>query len=109
MEKTKDQILEQFAKMSVDSLDKLRDSKTIDLRDTLSKLYKAKDDLLCTKHEKRKELILEGNTLSKTEQLLKGDDVLFKMKRIVLGLTEVKNKLNLELELIKSFFWKARV
>lgn len=105
----RDKILAEYAAKDVDTLDRERDKKILELRECLSRLYKAKDSELVKRHEKRKQLIAEGNSLSKTEQLLKGDDGLFLMKRIVMELSDVKNKISLELEVIKNYFWKARM
>lgn len=104
----KDEILDKLSKLSVDQLDKLRDSKQVEMRELLKKLYKAKDDELTLRFNKRKELIAEGNSLSKTEQLLKGDEELYGMKKLVLGYTALKKQLEIELELLKDFFWKAK-
>lgn len=104
----KDQTLEYYASKDVDFLDTARDKKILELRDVLSKLYKAKDELLVTKHEKRKQLLQDGNSFSKTEQILRGDDELYTMTRMVMGHSSVRDKVKLELEIITGFFWKAK-
>jgi len=108
MDKTKDEILAYYAGLDVDTLDKKRDIKILELRDCLHKLNKFKDDLLCLKHAKRKELIGLQHSLSKVDQLLQGDDELFKLKRLVLEYQGVRDKIKLELSIIESYFWKAK-
>ena len=103
----KDEILDKLSKLTVDQLDRMRDSKQVEMRDIVKQYYKAKEEELIYKHKKRKEL-LEDNSLSKTAMLLQADDELYKLKRIILGLTDIKKQLEIELELIKDFYWKAR-
>ena len=103
----KDEILDKLGKMNVDQLDKLRDKKQLEMREILKKYYKAKDEELTCKHEKRKEL-MKNNSLSKVEQLLRADEELYLHKKLILSLTDVKKQLEIELELVKDFFWKAR-
>ena len=104
----KDEILDKLGKMSVDQLDKLRDEKQVELKDAMHKYSKSKDDLMVLKHNKRKELIEQGNSLSKTEQLMRGDEAIFNQSRLVLALSEEKNQLKLTIEIVSSYFWKAR-
>ena len=100
-------ILEKISTMSVDELDLLRDKKIIELRDSSHELYLAKDEELTIRHNKLAELLKE-NSHSKAEQILRSDEELFNLKKKILGLRDVKNKLELEIEIIKSAFWKAR-
>ena len=104
----KDEILDKLSKMNVDTLDKLRDKKQLEMREMLKKYYKAKDDECLMKYNKRKELIAQGNSVSKTDLLLRNDEELFLTKRLIIELTAAKKQLEIELELAKEYFWKAR-
>jgi len=103
----KDEILDKLSKMNVDTLDKLRDKKQLEMREILKKYYKAKDEELTCKYEKRKELGKE-HSLSKVEMMLRADEELYLHKKLILSLTDVKKQLEIELELIKDFYWKNR-
>lgn len=103
--KSKDQILAKLSAMLPEDIEKLRNEKLIDYKFKLAEYFKVKDDLLTSKHTKRKELIGEGNSVSKTEILLRGDEDLFNKKRLVMALANAKKNLELELELLESYFW----
>ena len=103
----KDEILDKLSKMNVDTLDKLRDKKQLEMKELLKKYYKAKDEELTCKYEKRKELGKE-HSLSKVEMMLRADEELYLHKKLILSLTDVKKQLEIELELIKDFYWKNR-
>ena len=104
----KDKVLEKLASMDSDDLSNLRDKLLLELKGVLHKYHKAKDDELVARHEKRKKFLDEGNSLSKTEQLLRGDDELFQLKRLVSQLGDLKNKLKLEVEITTNYYWKNK-
>ena len=105
----KDKILEKLQSMTLDELDKMRDRKILELRDLLTKYHKVKDDELVARHEKRRQLIDDGCSLNKAEQLLRGDEELYKMKRIIMEYASLKKKIELEIELVSSFYWKNKL
>ena len=104
----KDKVLEKLASMTPDDLSDLRDRKLVELKDVLHQYHKAKDDELVARHEKRKKFLEEGNSLSKTEQLLKGDEELFQLKRLVSQMGDLKSKLKLEVEIASNYYWKNK-
>ena len=105
----KDKILEKLQSMTLDELDKMRDRKILELRELLTKYHKAKDDELVARHEKRRQLIDDGCSLNKAEQLLRGDEELYKMKRIIMEYASLKKKIELEISLITNYYWKAKL
>ena len=104
----RDQILEKLAQLPLEAIDKKRDKKTLELHDVLNELHKAKDEELTLKHTKRKVLVEEGHSLHRVEQLLRGDDELYSLKRLILAKANKKNTIKLELEILQNLFWKAR-
>ncbi len=104
----KDKILEVLANKPLYQLDRMRDEKLLELKEVLAKLHKAKDEDLVKRHEKRKQLLIEGNSFSKVENMLRSDEELFKLKRLVGEYRAVKNKVKLELEIITNYYWKAK-
>ena len=105
----KEEILKTLSNMSVDEIDHLRDTTTLQYKSILRKYYKTKDDLLVQKFEKRRKLLDKGNSANKTENLLRADQEIYLIKRKLIALSEVKKKLELELEILGRFFWRARV
>lgn len=104
----KQTILNKLNQCSLDQLDKIRDDLQAKLTGMLKEYHLAKDELLTTKHNKRKSLLELGNTHSKVEQLLRADDELFNLKRKVMGLSDNKKELEHQLEIVTNFYWKAR-
>jgi hypothetical protein len=104
----KEAILEKLSQMSVDELDKLRDEKQLELKGAMKKLYIAKDNEMTTRHQKRNKFLAEGKSLGKAEQALRADEELFQMKKLVMALSNQKKQLELTIEIITSYYWKAR-
>ena len=87
----------------------LKDKKLLELKEAMHKYHKAKDEELVLRHNKRREFLDEGNSLSKSEQMLRADDELFHKKREVSQLGDMKNQLKLTVEIINGYYWKARL
>ena len=104
----KDEILKKLRNMDVDTIDTLRDTKTLELKETLTQYYIAIDDELVLKHKLRKEYEEEGNSISKVELLVRRNDEVYLLKRKIVGLRSLVKKLELENKLVDKYFWKAR-
>lgn len=104
----KDDILERLSKLSADEIDRKRDEKLLELREMSNKFYIAKDTEFTLKYNTRKKLLNEGHSFSKVENMLRADEELFKLKRLVMEYGSVKKKIELELEILKSLYWRAR-
>ena len=106
--KDKDKILEQLGKMPYEQIDDLKCKKLLELKDALHDKYMHKDNLLIKKRDKEKALMEGGMKESQIERELRRDEELFTLRRLVSSSGHLVEKIKLEVEILKDYFWKNK-
>ena len=108
MEKTKDQVLDKLSKLSPEQLDEMRCERLRELEQAYKQNHLHKDALLIAKRDKEKEMLEKGLKESQIERELRRDEVLFKLKRLILGENHLIKKLKLQITIITDIFWRVK-
>ena len=105
---SKEKILETLSRLNVSQLDTMKDKKLVELREADKNYFLARDKELDLKYNKRKQLLNEGNSHSRIDQLFKSDEELFFLKKKILALGALRKSINLEIKLIINAFWRNK-
>lgn len=109
MEKTKDKVLEQLSKLSVEQLDAMRCEKLLELNRALKQQHLYRDNLLVARRDTEKKLVESGMRESQIEREMRRSPELFKLKRLVGESSYLVKKIKLQISIISSYFWANKL
>lgn len=105
---TREEVLSWIANKTFDEIDELRNKKYWEYKDLLSKLAISRDSQLTLRFNKRKQLLEDGNSLSRTGQLMLGDFDLYQKKLELSELRHKKEDFDVVFKVLDSYFWRSR-
>lgn len=104
----RDKILEVLSNKSLYELDQMLQAERLKINGIIGELAKAREDELSYKFAKRKELLSEGNSPSKVENILRSDELLYNLKKKIIGLVALKAQSSNKIEVIRSYYFSNR-
>ena len=102
-----DEILEKLGNLPLSTLDEMIQKERLSINAIIKDLGKAREEVLTYKFDKRKEL-LKDNSRSMVENILRGDETIYKLHKQIIGLSALKNQRANRLEIFRSYYFSNR-
>ncbi len=102
-----DEILNTLSNKPLHELDELIQKERLSINVIIKDLGKAREEVLTYKFDKRKEL-LKDNSRSMVENILRGDETLYKLNKQIIGLVALREQRSNRLEIFRSYYFSNR-
>ncbi len=104
----KDEILTTLSNKPLHELDEMIQKERLSINAIIKDLGKAREEELDYKYNKRKELLAEGISHSKVENMLRSNEVVYALKKKIIGLVALREQRSNRLEIFRSFYFSNR-